>query len=140
MTAQAGMLQPDLVGHMRSLQVKRPRLQQLESLVVQRPFDFDRRADHVFRAPQQAANLEHLRGMQTRLRGERGRNGFSRGRTPMRTRDRVIFLPDGGAKQCSVEIELEPIGRHFTLRDRGAEPPRRADQPFAVGRPAEAAA
>jgi hypothetical protein len=45
MAVEAGMLEPDFVRHMRGLDAQRPRLQQLEALVVERPFDLDRHAD-----------------------------------------------------------------------------------------------
>src|ERR1700682_3894300 len=39
MPVETRVLQPDLVGHVRRLHVERARLQQLESVLIQRPFD-----------------------------------------------------------------------------------------------------
>src|SRR5689334_19276970 len=43
MAIKARMLEPDLVRHMRGLNVQWPRLQQLETFIVERPLDLDRR-------------------------------------------------------------------------------------------------
>src|SRR5262245_32420139 len=41
MAVETGMPQPDRIGYVRLLHLQRPRLQQLESGLVQRPFDLD---------------------------------------------------------------------------------------------------
>jgi hypothetical protein len=46
--------QPDLVRHQRRLHVQRPRLQELEAVVVERPFDLDR-------GLQQSSHLRSMR-------------------------------------------------------------------------------
>ena len=90
------MLQPDLVGHLRRLQVQRARLQQLESLVVERPFDFDRHPDDVFGSPQQPADLDRLRLVEARLGDERRRHGFGRRRPAVMAAADGVILAAGG--------------------------------------------
>jgi len=75
-TAQSRMLQPNLVGHVCRLHMQRARLEKLEAFGVESPFDFDRRPDDVFGAPQQAADLQHLRLVEARLGGKRRRHRF----------------------------------------------------------------
>ena len=51
-------------GTMRRLHVQRPRLQQLEAGIVERPFDLDRHAEHVFGLAQQAPERRRLAGVE----------------------------------------------------------------------------
>ena len=69
MAVEPRMLQPDLVGHVRRLQMQRPRLQHREPVIVERPFDLDRYAEHVFGLSHHAGELRDLRGSQARLDG-----------------------------------------------------------------------
>ena len=135
------MLQPDLVGHVRRLQVQRPRLQQLEILRRRAPIRF-RRA-----SPTTSSARRSRRPISSTCAGSRHGSAaraddtaFGRRRTAMRAGDGVILLTNGGAKQLALQAELEAIGRHFTLRDRRAQSPRRADQHLAGRRPAQPAA
>src|SRR4030095_7130484 len=48
MPVQSRVPQPDLVGHVRRFQVQRSRLQHREPAIVDRPFDLDGAAEHVF--------------------------------------------------------------------------------------------
>ena len=58
----------------------------------------------------------------------------------MHAADAMILLARRDAQELAVGTELEPIGRHFALRDRRAEPPRRGDEHLSGRRPAQAAA
>ena len=66
MAVEPGMLQPDLVGHVRLDDAQRPRLQQLEAGIVERPFDLDRHAEHVFGLAHQAPERRRLAGFEAR--------------------------------------------------------------------------
>src|SRR5262249_1182876 len=105
-TAQSWMLQPDLVWHVRRLQVQRPRLQQLDALVVERPLDRDGRPHAALGVPQQPADLLDLRAIEARLGGERGRDRLSRRPAPMLAADGVILLADSCANKRAVAAEL----------------------------------
>ena len=83
---------------------------------------------------------DNLRRIEARLGRARGRHRLGRRRPAMGAGDAVVFLTDGRTKQLARRTELEAIGRHLALRDRGAQPPRRADQHLSVGRSAQSAA
>jgi len=57
MTVESRVLQPDLVWHVRRFQVQRSRLQHREALIVDRPFDLDGEAEHVFSFPHHVGEL-----------------------------------------------------------------------------------
>ena len=60
------VLEPDFIRHMRLGYVQRPRLQKLETVLVERPFDLDRHAEHVFGLAHQPAKRGGLSGFETR--------------------------------------------------------------------------
>src|SRR5215475_11347919 len=78
MTVNGGMLQPDLVRNMGWLDMEGTGLQQLEAVVVERPFDFDRPSDHAFRLSEHATKRYRLTGFETRRADERFRHSLRR--------------------------------------------------------------
>src|SRR6516162_10157451 len=62
-SAETGMLAPDLVGHGDWLDGERARLQELEALMVERPFDLDWTAYDGFCFAHHAAKRHRLRGV-----------------------------------------------------------------------------
>jgi hypothetical protein len=78
MTVEPRMLQPDLVGHVRRLQVQWTRLQQRDPLLVERPFDLDGHAEHILSLPQEACDLADLCRVEARLGGQCRGHSFGR--------------------------------------------------------------
>ena len=74
MSIEPRMTQPNFVGNLRRFHVQRPRLEQFESGIVQRPFDFDWHAHDVFDSLHQHAELECLRVSQTRFGSKHARH------------------------------------------------------------------
>src|SRR5262249_9735492 len=140
MTAQPRMLQPDLVGDLRGLEMQRARLEQLEAVLPKRPFDFDRHADDIFGPSQEPTDVRNLCRLETRLRDERGRHRLGGRRATMLAGDRVILLTDGRTKELTVATKFEAIGRDLALRDRRPQSPGRADEHLAGCRLAQSAA
>ena len=88
MAVEPRVLQPDLVGHVRRLQVQRPRLQQLEPVIVDRPFDLDRQAEHILGLQHHAGRVcETSARVEARLDGVRGRDSLGRRRATMAAAD-----------------------------------------------------
>ena len=58
----------------------------------------------------------------------------------MAAADGVVLAPGGHVEEPPVSIELEAIGRHLALRDRGPQSPRRVHEHAAIGRAAQSAA
>src|SRR5256885_4486574 len=63
MAVETGMLEPDVVPHVRGRDVQGARLQQLETVVVERPFHLDRRADYFFCFADEAPDRHRLRSI-----------------------------------------------------------------------------
>src|SRR5262249_61389563 len=74
MAVEAGMLQPNLVGHMRRRDPQRTRLQQLEAGFIKRPLDFHRRFQKRFGLAHEAAKCGRLAGAETGRADETLRN------------------------------------------------------------------
>src|SRR6266496_639491 len=71
--AEPRMIQPDLVGHLRRADLQRPRLQQLDSRVVERPFDLDRSAHERFGLAHKKPQLSDLLRLEAWCAKERAR-------------------------------------------------------------------
>src|SRR5262245_66447552 len=74
MAVEAGMLEPDLVRHMRGLNMQRPRLQQLETFIVERPLDLDRHTHARLGLADETPERHRLPGIEARLARERLRH------------------------------------------------------------------
>jgi len=83
LTCEAGMPEPHFVGRVSRLDVKRPRLEDMEAALVLRPLDLDGPADVGLDSRHEPPELRNLRRRQTRgvneLRGDRLRPGAARG-------------------------------------------------------------
>src|SRR5262249_45379035 len=117
MTAEPRMPQPDLVGHMRRLDLERPRLQQLEPVVLERPFDFDGRAEHILGLAQHAAEARRLAGIETRRACERSPDRLACGAAAVTTRLAMVFASRLDLPHETLPAEHDAIRHHLALRD-----------------------
>src|SRR5262249_8840032 len=140
MSAETGMLAPDLVGYGDRLDRERSRLQQLESRIVERPFDLDRTADYAFRLAQHAAERHRLRRVKARRVDQlaRHRLGDRGGAVPATLA--VVLAAGLDLAHEALPRQHDAVGNHLALGDGGTEPPGRADEHAARGRFAQAAA
>src|SRR5262249_37266894 len=117
-SAETGMLAPELVGDGDRLDDERARLQELEAQMVERPFDLDRAADDGFRLAHRAAERHRLRGVKTRradeLRWDRLRHGAGAAVLA------VMRATGVDLAQKSLARKHDAIRDHLALRDGGA--------------------
>ena len=132
MAGELGMGEPDLVGHQRRLHVQRPRLQELEARLVERPFDLDRRLQQILAFAQLAAEFGGLPGRQARLDGVLLRHRERRDLAVAAGVAVVLAAGLDGAHE-TLSAEHDAVRHHLALCDRGAEPPGRTDQHVAFG-------
>src|SRR5712691_8871949 len=123
MSAEPRVAQPDLVRHVRRLELQRPSLEQFRSLLVDRPFDLDGGAEHVLRLAQHAAEGDGLTGLETRRGRQRGCNRLARRPAAVAANLAMVFAPRFDLAHKPLPAEHDAIRHHLALRDRGAETP-----------------
>src|SRR5512146_2080440 len=135
MPAQARMVPPDRVGHRYRRNMQRTRLEQLETVVVERPLDLDRYARELLYPRKQRAELADARGIQACWR----RRAASSPRLQrMRASRAMRHAPDARVTQRSLARNDVAIRDDLTLRDGGAETARCGEHPVAFGGAAQA--
>ena len=93
MAVEAGVLEPDLVRHMRRLDLQRPCLQQLETFVVECPFDLDRAAEDFFRLADEAPERHRLSRVEARRTRQIGRHRLRRSAEAVHAGLAMVFAP-----------------------------------------------
>src|SRR6516225_1627566 len=130
MAVQPGMFEPDFVRHLRRPHVQRPRLQQFETVIAQRPFDLNGHAERALGLAHQPAERGGLAGFEARGANERRRHGLRR------SSGAVAGMAAGLAMMLSPRIvgadealpaEYDAVRHHFALGDGRAQSPRGAD-------------
>ncbi len=124
---------------MRGLDMQRPRLQELEAFVVERPFDLDRHAHQRLGLADEAPERHRLPGVETGLARKLFRHRLRR-RAHVSAGLAVILAAGLDRAHEALAAEHDAVGHHLALRDRRAEPPGGADQHLAFGGLAQAAA
>ncbi len=136
MAVQPGMLQPDLVRHLRRCHGERPRLQETDSRIVPCPLDFGRAADDFLALAHQERELGELLCVEARRAEESARE-----RPPaVRAAQRMVLLAERRFLHPPRAIEHVTVGHHLALRDGGAQPRGRVHQHFAARGARQAAA
>src|SRR5438552_5820946 len=137
MPVEPRVAQPDFVGDRRRFQVQRPRLEQLEPHIVQRPFDFHRHAQNVLDLPEQLAKLHRLRAVEARLGSERAPHGT---RT-VNAADAMEFPAGHRVAQRQLPFVVaagnDAIRYHLALGYCRAESPSRVQDHVAIRRRAQ---
>src|SRR5215468_10419520 len=119
-SAETGMLAPDLVGYGDRLDDERARLQELEALMVERPFDLDRTADDRFRLAHHAAERHRLRGVETRRADEFARHRLRHGAGAVAAALAVMLAAGVDRAQKPLAREHDAIRDDLALCDGGA--------------------
>src|SRR6516164_11411579 len=122
MSAETGMLAPDLVGHGDWLDGERARLQELEALMVERPFDLDWTAYDGFCFAHHAAKRHRLRGVKTRRADEFARHRLRHGAGAVAAAVAVMLAAGVDRAQKPLAREYDAVRDDLALRDGRAEP------------------
>jgi hypothetical protein len=84
---------PRVVGPRKRRDAERPRLEDLEAVVAERPLDLHRRADERFGREHQPAQLLRLGLRETRRRDQRGVDRLGPGAGVARAGDQAVLDP-----------------------------------------------
>src|SRR6266511_997928 len=136
MAIEPRMAQPYFVGYSRRLQVQRPRLEQFESAIVLRPFDFHWYAHDVLDLPQQPTQQDGL----SRIEAGFGRTRSGNGMRAVRATDAMEYPARHGAAEQAVAAQDDAIRHDFALGDRRPEAPCCVQNHVTICRAAQAAA
>src|SRR5690606_21236896 len=117
MPPDPGMLQPDLVRHLRRLDVQRSRLEQLEATVVKRPFDLHRLVHDVFSPAHPAAERRRLAVVEAGLTHQLCRVACRRRGRATPPGVAVILAPSLDRAHKALAREYDALRTHLPLRD-----------------------
>src|SRR4051812_22650987 len=93
MSIEAWMMHPDLIRYLGLVHVEWAGLKQLESSIVERPFDLDGNPHDLLRSAQQMRERLDFRALEARLLDQRSGHGLRGGFPTMHTADAMIFAP-----------------------------------------------
>ena len=122
MAVESGMLQPDLIRHDCRLHMKRTRLQELESAVVQCPLDLDRSASQFLAFAQEAAECHCFAGRETWLADQFIGNELGSSDTMLACIP-VSFAPHFILSEETSFAQQDAIGHDLALGNRRTKAP-----------------
>src|SRR5262245_27078537 len=135
-TAESRMLEPNLVRDWGWRHMQRPRLEQLEARIVERPLDLDRHAANPFRFAEHAPELSRLRGVEAWRAKKRPPDAAA----TVGAADLAIHSAGPRIADLAVPAQHVLIGHHLALSDGRPEARCGAQQHSALGSQAQSAA